>query len=85
MVEGEHRGEPHETQKRIADERRQRAECRGKVQIGLSPTYGVVPDLQNAIALDFADNAVRCRNAVVRSLENSWNAFRNRNGKDEKI
>jgi hypothetical protein len=45
----------------------------------------MVPDLKRTVPLDLAHNAVRSGDTVVGGLENTWDLFRNGNGKDEQI
>lgn len=45
----------------------------------------MVPDLERAIPLQFTDNAIRSRDAVVGGLEYTGNLLGNRNREDEQI
>jgi hypothetical protein len=43
----------------------------------------MVPDLEGAVALDLANNAIRCRYTVMGGLEDVWNLLRYRDGENE--
>ena len=45
----------------------------------------MVPNLECAAALDFADNSVRRADAMVRSLKDRRYTVRNRYGEDEQV
>jgi hypothetical protein len=45
----------------------------------------MIPNLENAIAFDFADDTVGCRDTVMRRLEHRRNSFWDWDGEDEEI
>mgnify|MGYP003662726930 CR=1 FL=1 len=45
----------------------------------------MVPNLERTATLDFADDSVRCADAMMRSLKNRRYTIRNRYGEDEQV
>jgi hypothetical protein len=45
----------------------------------------MIPDLKRAFTLYLADNAVRCRDTVMRGLKNMWDLLRDWDREDEQI
>ena len=71
-------GEAHKTDKGNADKGRETALCCREVHIGLTPTDGMIPDLEGAVTFDLANDAVRGTDGVVSCLEYRRQLFRDR-------
>src|SRR5699024_10030018 len=65
MVQDQYRCHSHETQKSIADKRRQFTKSRRQADVGLSPADCMIPNLQSTLSLDLANNSVRRANAMM--------------------
>ena len=83
MVQRQHTRDPHETQERVSREWRQGAKRRRQIQVRLSPTDSVIPNLQLASALDLADDAIGSAHTVVGGLEYGWHLLGDGNRVDE--
>jgi len=58
MVQDEDRCHSHQAEEGVSNEGRQFTKSGGKAQISLTPSDGMIPDLQRTFTLDLANNSV---------------------------
>lgn len=83
MMQNQLTGNSHESKQRVPDEGGHGAKIRRKVEVGLPPTYGMVPNLERASTLNLTNYTIRRADAMVRGLKNGRYSLGYRYRKDE--